>query len=136
MDADIRFGPNTLTTLINHLNKNDQLDLVGAAPALTHNFQPETFWHSVFALPYYAIEPANSLAGGLYAARQECLETMPEDVINEDLYLSLKHESRFSIVSDATFFVSPPKNFSSFLNKESVSCIQTTKNKNALPIEA
>ena len=120
MDADIRFSPNTLTTLINHLNKNDQLDLVGAAPALTHNFQPETFWHSVFALPITLLSrPILWLEGCMQ--RQECLETMPEDVINEDLYLSLKHESRFSIVSDATFFVSPQE--LQFVSKPKSPCL-------------
>ena len=40
---------------------------------------------------------------------------MPEEVINEDLYLSLKHDGHFTILEQAPFFVSPPKDLSSFL---------------------
>ena len=115
LDADIRLSPGSLNSLLTQMTQSPNLDIVGAAPALAPDFKAETFWHSVFALPYNAIAPAASIAGGTYVAKKEALQSMPEEVINEDLYLSLKHEGRFTIHEQAPFYVSPPKDLKSFI---------------------
>jgi len=115
LDADIQLEDHCLELLLRELSQKPQLALVGAIPTLAPNFQPETFWQSVFALPYSAIAPAPSLAGGAYVAQRYLLEPMPDDVINEDLYLSLKHEEQLELHEQATFYVAPPKKLQAFI---------------------
>ena len=101
VDADVRLGAQTLLNLLNRLEQSEGLNLVGAVAQLPPRFTPANFWQSVFAVPYSALPPANSLAGGAYVAKRESLSAMPEDVINEDLYLSLQHEGAFACAADA-----------------------------------
>lgn len=115
LDADIQLDDNCLEHLLQTLNKESQLALVGATPTLAPDFKAQNFWQSVFALPYKAIAPAPSLAGGAYIARRHLLSPMPDDVINEDLFLSLKHEESFELNPQAKFYVAPPKSLQTFI---------------------
>ena len=108
------WGPKTLLNLLNRLEQSEGLNLVGAVAQLPPRFTPANFWQSVFAVPYSALPPANSLAGGAYVAKRESLSAMPEDVINEDLYLSLQHEGAFAWAADAPLFVTPPETLEIF----------------------
>ena len=117
VDADVGLSPGALAKLVATLANNPQLDLAGAVPRLAPELEIEGFWQDVFAIPYHGLRPAPSLAGGAYAARLATLSPLPEDTINEDLALSLRHEGRFVLVDDAAVFVVPPKNLGQFLRQ-------------------
>ncbi|MBL92860.1 MAG: hypothetical protein CMH56_13735 [Myxococcales bacterium] len=115
LDADVQLASGALAQLRQRLQDNDDLHCAGAAPRLSPDFTPENFWQSVFAVPYDALPPAASLAGGAYGAKKAALSPMPEDVINEDLFLSLRHQGHFQCYEDIHLFVTPPSSLNAFI---------------------
>ena len=117
LDADVQLASGALAMLRQRLHDNEELHCAGAAPRLSPNFTPENFWQSVFAVPYEALPPAPSLAGGAYGAKKAALSPMPEDVINEDLFLSLRHQGHFKCFEDIHLFVTPPSSLDAFITQ-------------------
>ena len=119
MDADVGLSPRAVASLLRLLQDDEGLDLAAAVPALPPDFEPVSFWQSVFSVPYTALRPAPSVTGHLYLARRDRLSPLPTDTINEDLVLSIRHAGRYVVSEQAVAYAIPPSRLSEFLHQRS-----------------
>jgi cellulose synthase/poly-beta-1,6-N-acetylglucosamine synthase-like glycosyltransferase len=108
LDGDSVLSPHALARLTAVIQNHPELDIVGAIPALPPGFSPQSFWQSLFAVPYRDLTPWPSLSGNAYLARRDRLKPMPDDVVNEDLYLAIRHAGAIRLCKGARVYVTPP----------------------------
>lgn len=117
IDADVALAAGALARLTSIIGSHPDLDIVGALPALPPRFKPRGFWQSLFAVPYRDLTPWPSLSGNAYLARRDRLSPMPDEVVNEDLYLAIRHAGAIRLCEGARVYVTPPAGLADFIRQ-------------------
>jgi cellulose synthase/poly-beta-1,6-N-acetylglucosamine synthase-like glycosyltransferase len=117
VDADVDLAAGALNRLLDRLAGAPGLALAGAVRRLPPGYVPCGFWQHAFSIPYRDLRRPESIAGVAYAARRRSLAPLPEDAVNEDLVLSLRHAGSYALVDEAVAHVEPPADLATFLRQ-------------------